>query len=327
MNQRQRRGVSLATLLATMGGVGLILMTMVLGAGAQGTTAMTTSSGTITAVGLTTTTNVRVTIDNADSGFIDAFDIRLGFDNTKVNIQSVAFSGLFTGFPAAPNIQNGAGTLRVQGLWVKDQPTDPTCPSICTLFTVTWVGMAAGVSAISDISVPPNVLVSAGTPMTYSYVGGSVTVNGPTPTNTNTPVGPTNTSTNTPTNTPVTPTNTSTNTPTQTNTPTPTNTPGPGTPTNTATNTPTQTLTPTATSTGTVVPTATTASGTATTQPTMAATSTPSGSPTPIPGGPRNYKVYAVMVADDGIPPSGQLVRALGAELLGRFLGPILGPR
>ncbi|MBK7327909.1 MAG: hypothetical protein IPI85_02085 [Dehalococcoidia bacterium] len=59
----------------------------------------------------------------------------------------------------------------------------------------------------------------------------------------------------------------------------------------------------------------------------MAATSTPSGSPTPIPGGPRNYKVYAVMVADDGIPPSGQLVRALGAELLGRFLGPILGPR
>ncbi|MBK9610645.1 cohesin domain-containing protein [Candidatus Amarobacter glycogenicus] len=77
MNQRQRRGVSLATLLATIGGVGLILMTMVLGAGAQGTTAMTTSSGTITAVGLTTTTNVRVTIDNADSGFIDAFDIRL----------------------------------------------------------------------------------------------------------------------------------------------------------------------------------------------------------------------------------------------------------
>jgi hypothetical protein len=46
---------------------------------------------------------------------------------------------------------------------------------------------------------------------------------------------------------------------------------------------------------------------------------------TPIPGGPRTYKLYLPEVADDGIPGSGQLVRALSEGVVGRVLGPLLG--
>lgn len=339
MNQRQRRGVSLATLLATLTGVSLILMTLVLGAGAQGLTNMTTSSGTIAGVNSTTTTNVRVTIDPADSGFIDTFEVKLGFDQTKVNVQSIAFSGLFAQFPSAPTINNAGGTVTVRGLWFKGAAEDPTCPSVCTLFTITWLGVGVGASPITDLSTPPNVLISAGIPMTYTYTGGTVTVSGP-PTNTptHTPVAPTNTSvpptntpvnptaTNTPigptaTNTPVTPTATNTPIgPTATNTPvtpgtsTPTSTTAAGTPTNTATGTATGTQTPQGTATGTTTP-----------QSTSSPTATGTATATPIPGGPRIYKLYLPHVADDGIPGSGQLVRDLGEQLLQGVLGSVFG--
>ncbi|MBK9546904.1 MAG: hypothetical protein IPO51_13875 [Dehalococcoidia bacterium] len=67
MNQRQRRGVSLATLLATIGGVGLILMTMVLGAGASPGTTISSSSNSTT-IGGSTTTTITANLVAADSG-------------------------------------------------------------------------------------------------------------------------------------------------------------------------------------------------------------------------------------------------------------------
>jgi LysM repeat protein len=137
---------------------------------------------------------------------------------------------------------------------------------------------------------------------------GTVTINGPTATPTNTPVPPTPTNTftpapptNTPTNTPIppTPTNTftpapPTNTPTSTLTPTPTLTPtstntvGPGTPTNTMLP-PTETPTPTLTSTFTPAPPTNTPppGATNTNTPVPGATATN----TPIPGAPTNTPV------------------------------------
>lgn len=331
MNQRQRRGVSLATLLATLTGVSLILMTLVLGAGAQGTTQMNAQGGTIASVGGTTTTSVVATIDAADSGTLDAYDVTIKFDQTIVNVQSVQLPGLWNGIPAAPTWNNTLGTVRVRGLFLVGEPGDPTCVSPCTMFTITWVGMAAGSSPLTDQS-SGIVLASAGTQMTYTYTGGNVTVSGPptnTPTHTsvpptNTPVNPT--ATNTPigptaTNTPVTPTATNTPIgPTATNTPvtpgtsTPTSTTAAGTPTNTATGTATGTQTPQGTATGTTTP-----------QSTSSPTATGTATATPIPGGPRIYKLYLPHVADDGIPGSGQLVRDLGEQLLQGVLGAVFG--
>lgn len=323
MNRRQRRGVSLATLLATFAGVSLLLLTMVLGAGAQGTTTMNAQGGTISGVGLTTTTNVVVTIDAADGGTMDAYQIKIGFDKTKVNVQSVGFPGLWNAFPApSPVIDNANGNVLVKGLFLVNNPGDPTCTSPCTAFSITWVGMAAGTSPLTDLSTGI-VLSNAGIQMTYNFTGGTVTVNGPTATNTpvtpatNTPVTPaTNTPVTPATNTPVTP---ATNTPVTPGTSTPVT---PGTATNTpvtpATNTP---VTPVGT--GTTTPQAT-ASGSNTPVPTSTpVTSTPT--PTPIPGGPRTYKLYLPEVADDGIPGSGQLVRALSEGVVARVLGPLLG--
>lgn len=321
MNRRQRRGVSLATLLVTLAGVSLILMTLVLGAGAQGTTKMVTSSGIITGVGSTTTTDVKVTIDALDSGAMDTFDLTLGWDPTKVDIANSSAITLFSNAAGTwsafgpISINHTAGTLHILGVWQKNQPpTNPTCTSVCTLFTIEWTGVGAGTSPITDQS-SGIVMSSAGIQFNYIYQGGTVTVNGPA---TNTPVTPaTNTPVTPATNTPVTPaTNTpvtpSTNTPVTPATNTPV-TPSTNTPTTPSTNTPTGTLTPQPTASGsnTPVPTSTPVTTTPTT--------------TPIPGGPRTYKLYLPEVADDGIPGSGQLVRALSEGVVGRVLGPLLG--
>ncbi|MBK6562074.1 hypothetical protein [Candidatus Amarobacter glycogenicus] len=95
MNQRQRRGVSLATLLATMGGVGLLLMTMALGAGASVNTAINIGSGTTTMGGLQHDRlgDHRPQRLHLQQGLISRFrSIRLGFDRPR-SIPRRAFAG------------------------------------------------------------------------------------------------------------------------------------------------------------------------------------------------------------------------------------------
>lgn len=317
MNRRQRRGVSLATLLATFAGVSLILMTLVLGAGAAAGTVINTTSNT-TAIGGTTTTTTSVSYTDPGDAALNGFNITISFDATVATVASVSPVGSWAFFPA-PVIDNSVGghTVRVTGVIANDPPG---CTSPCALFTISWTGVGAGVSHLNQVVVPPDhvLAVVGGANTSYTFNNSAtVTVTGPTATNTNTPVTPaTNTPVTPATNTPVTP---ATNTPVTPGTSTPVT---PGTATNTpvtpATNTP---VTPVGT--GTTTPQAT-ASGSNTPVPTSTpVTSTPT--PTPIPGGPRTYKLYLPEVADDGIPGSGQLVRALSEGVVGRVLGPLLG--
>lgn len=362
MKAEHRRGISLATLLATLGGVTLLLLTMVLGAGAAAGTNLVIGSGTTTVGGSTTTSVTVTTLASVDATF-NGFDLTLTYDSNLVHVNSITLSANWP-FEVTKTFDNSpppsGGKLRVASTMFSG-----ACAAPCALFTISWTGIAAGVSQITLTANPPfEQLGKASTPedlsneiTPFGTTNGTLTVNGPTNTPTNTPIVPTDTPTNTPTNTPVGPTNTATNTPTNTatptstNTPTPTNTTGPGTPTNTATNTPTNTSTPTPTNTGTVSPTNTgTATATATSTGTQtppgagtpggtgtpsgtqtpggAGTGTPTGTPTATPTidrGPLVYKLHLVEVAKDGIPGSGQQIRALGAAMLEDVLGPLFG--
>jgi hypothetical protein len=288
MKARQRQGVSLATLVATLSGVSLLLLTMVLGAGAAAGTVINIGSGTTTLPG-ETTTNVTVTLAAADATF-NGFDIQINYNPAIVHIKTLVGPDPDAispgpGWSLIPAPQTGTpGTMLVRGVRFTN------CASPCTIFSVTWVGQAAGVSPLTFVAQSnPSLAKDVGTEITpYATTNGTLTVNAP----------PTSV---TPANTPVTP---ATNTPV---------TPSTNTPTTPSTNTPTGTLTPQPTASGsnTPVPTSTPVTATPTT--------------TPIPGGPRTYKLYLPEVADDGIPGSGQLVRALSEGVVGRVLGPLLG--
>jgi hypothetical protein len=313
MKARQRQCISLATLVATLGGVSLLLLTMVLGAGAAAGTVINIGSGTTTLPG-ETTTNVTVTLAAADATF-NGFDIQINYNPAIVHIKTLVGPDPDAispgpGWSLIPAPQTGTpGTMLVRGVRFTN------CASPCTIFSVTWVGQAAGVSPLTFVAQSnPSLAKDVGTEITpYATTNGTLTVNAP-PTSvtpaTNTPVTPaTNTPVTPATNTPVT---SATNTPVTPATNTPV-TPSTNTPTTPSTNTPTGTLTPQPTASGsnTPVPTST------------PVTTTPT--PTPIPGGPRTYKLYLPEVADDGIPGSGQLVRALSEGVVGRVLGPLLG--
>ncbi|MBI1259838.1 MAG: hypothetical protein GC204_20410 [Chloroflexi bacterium] len=160
--------------------------------------------------------------------------------------------------------------------------------AVIIIVDVVVPSMMTGTGTISVLQLPPTNTTVGLMTSTYTF----------TPTNTDTPGGPTNTPTNTPTDTPVPDTATNTSTPTDTpvpdtatNTSTSTNTPVPGTATNTPTPTytttpATATYTPTITQTPSITPSLTLIpSLTPTSTPTQIVliVSTPVGGPTSIP--------------------------------------------
>ncbi len=318
MNGRQRRGVSLATLLATLAGVSLILMTLVLGAGAStGTTISSTS--TSTTVGGSSTTTITANLSGADAGTLFGFDITLHFNPaiaTAVVTNPTDYgSGWSQQLVPGTGVDNGTGVIHL----VAARFTG--CGASCPLFTIHWTGVAAGSFNITLTEAQnfPSLGDQNGVAITWdTFNQGTVTVNGPT----NTPVTPSNTPV-TPSSTPVTPSSTPVTPSTTPVTPSST----PVTPSTTPVTPPTQTNTPTATSTGTITPQPS-ATGTGTPVPTSTGTATGTTTPTATPTinrGPLVYKLYLPEVADDGIPGSSQLVRDLGGELVERVLRPLTG--
>lgn len=285
MTAKRRRTISVASLMATLGGLALVLMTLVLGAGAATGTNINIGNGTVS-VGSSTTTSVTVTLAAEDAAF-NGYDITIAFDQTKATVNSVAAAGSWSFFPQ-PVINNAAGTVRVTGVLA----TPANCGTPCAVFTINWQGIAAGTPTLTLVPRPgfPPLAREPGEEITpFGVTNGTLTVQGPvtnTPTNTNTPVTPT-----TVTSTATTVTSTAT---TVTSTAT--------TVTSTATTVTTTTTPPTSTATSTTqTPTSTSGAGTATSTATSTATATPTSSTTPIPGGPRNFKLYLPYVASDGI--------------------------
>ncbi len=333
MNQQQRRGVSLASLLATLAGVSLLLAALTQGAGAStGTTISSTSP--FMGVGGSNTALITANLASADVGTLFGFHIKLQF-NPAIATASVGPLDLGPGWSlqAVPGtgVDNSAGVIDLVAVRYTG------CVATCPLFTIHWTGIAPGSFNLALTDAPNDPALGDQNAFAISwdsFVPGTISVNGPT----NTPVGPTNTPVTPATNTPVTPaTNTpvtpATNTPVTpaTNTPVTPATSTPVTPSATASGTGTPAtstpVTPSATPAGTGTPGGTgTPSGTQT--PGGAGTGTPTGTPTATPTidrGPLVYKLHLVEVAKDGIPGSGQQIRALGAAMLEDVLGPLFG--
>ena len=129
MKARQRQGVSLATLIATLGGVSLLLLTMVLDAGAAAGTVINIGSGTTT-VGGNTNTSVSVTLDPADATF-NGFDITIAFNKTIATVNSVSPAGGWSLIPA-PVIDNVGRQVRLSsastGAVVVGRVAPPSAP-------------------------------------------------------------------------------------------------------------------------------------------------------------------------------------------------------
>ncbi|MFN8618011.1 MAG: hypothetical protein U0837_13010 [Dehalococcoidia bacterium] len=181
MKARQRQCISLATLVATLGGVSLLLLTMVLGAGAAAGTVINIGSGTTT-VGGNTNTSVSVTLDPADATF-NGFDITIAFNKTIATVNSVSPAGGWSLIPA-PVIDNVGGTVRVTGV------TFSACASPCTIFTINWQGVSNGNTPLTFQVRPirlPALAKDAGTEITRWALLPMVRTSWSTATATNTP--------------------------------------------------------------------------------------------------------------------------------------------
>lgn len=262
------------------GGVlgGIALLIGALSAGASAGTTVSVGSATISAVGQTVSVPVSVTLATADAG-MNAYNITIQWDSSILSASPDSDVAAGAGFTFISKT-GGAGQINVSGGDLGAIPCTAGVP--CTLFTVTFHGLANGSSTVQTSAPPPpfhTMSDGKGTAIQPSSFGsGTITVGSG-----GGDGSPTNTPINTATNTPV---NTATNTPVNT----PTNTPtGTRTPTNTPTSTPTGTRTPgTATPTGTRTPTKT---------PTRTPTATPTATGTPHPS---NYRAVIPEVAKDG---------------------------
>jgi LysM repeat protein len=246
---------------------------------------------------------------NPNGVAINGAEVHLDFNPGLIQVASLIAGGTLPVPVSGPSYDNDAGQVGyAAGIFV-GPPSTPF-----TLLTINFTAISSGTSPLTIVraGIPrQSAVTSAGTGEDILNPGiggviisGSVTITGPTPTPTNTPVPPTATNTPippTPTNTPVPPTPTNTPVP-PTPTDTPTNTPIPPTPTNTptATLTPTFTLTPTPTETvGPGTPTNTPPPPTETPTPTM----TPTPTDTPIPPTPTDTPI-APTATNTPIPPT-----------------------
>lgn len=242
---------------------------------------------------------VSVPVSLADgAGVVVATSTDLVYDSTNINVVMIGENpdctiaaaigeGTAADKELAFSILTGAGslkTVRVGVIGLDNVNVIPDGPLFTCNFTIA-PGAGAGTQTLTNVAGSAN---AAGVNLNTGGSNGSIVI--VLPTNTPTPLVPTNTPTNTftpvdtatPTETstplPPTATPTETGTPTETETPTETATPLPPTATPTETNTPENTGTPTPTETPTEEPTAT---ATATASITATATETPEDTPTP----------------------------------------------
>ncbi len=215
-----------------------------------------------------------------DSSVVDVATVG---ENPDCTIAAAIGAGTAADKELVFSILTGSGnqkTVRVGVIGLDNVNVIPDGPLFACNFVIA-AGAAAGTQTLTNVSGSSN---AAGTDLNTTGSNGSIVI--VLPTNTPTPLVPTNTPTNTHTPTETfTPTNTFTPTETRTPTETPTET---ATPTNT--DTPTETATPTETHTPTETPTVTntpentetpTPTNTATETPTQTATNTPTDTPLP----------------------------------------------
>lgn len=164
------------------------------------------ASVTVGSEGTTTTVVTR----SPDDAHLNAFDIALSFDPAVVSVAGVAPAAGWSLMPA-PMIDNAAGTVRVVAVRF-DQ-----CATTCPAFTVTWIGLAEGVSPLNLTADPNQSLAGLGEYITSGFTAGSITVTTPATPSTSPTASPTAPPTSTPTASP-------------TATPVPPVTPAPGAP-------------------------------------------------------------------------------------------------
>lgn len=259
--------------------------------------------------------------------------------NTNPTTQNVGSGAVFLMFEAARlTFVSGSNNVAVWNGALNVEPgAPPNTPGIVDLFVsksstsagganvlVSTINFTAAATGLADLTLLSIVGaeetmffsdVSGVNALTTTRADGSVTIVGPTETNT-----PTSTATSTPTSTP---TSTATTTPTSTATATPsataTNTLGntaTSTPTSTPSNTPTVTPTSTPTGTATTTPT-TTPTGTATNTPTVTPTRTPTGTATNTPTVTPTTPRPPVPVVPSPASPAGlAMIAGLGGALL-----------
>lgn len=150
------------------------------------------SGSTSVEIGTTGQVSVRVSSLPLVHQDANAFEIKLNFDPSVLDVQEILVAPLWTSVAGLTQIQNAEGWVRVVGWRITTGAPGDACGDPCMLFELTVKGKANGQTLISIApqQLPNAVLADAGEYVDARWASGVVSVGaGGSPTATSTAVG------------------------------------------------------------------------------------------------------------------------------------------